>query len=438
MEGTSADSPKWVRAGKFLFYPAGVVAFVALTGWLRRLDFTPDPLLYGRLQIVSGVLAFTFVASALVRFRGTRDRSALVLAFGFVLSGAFATGASVGFFRQAALEANEVVRAPLPWWISRTLLAVVMLLALSAGSGFPAVRHPAREIGVALFFVTLSSYVTTLVYEKIPLWRMVLPDAIVPEPLHLLTAAIFLLAAIGFGRRLKSADTAFDRGLRISAWFNVACHLAAAQTVRLHDAAFAASQFLMVGSYAVALGGALVENARVFDRVHQLASSDPLTGLGNYRCLLDVLETEVQRSARTGRPFAVVLLDLDGLKHINDRYGHLVGSQALCRLAKVLSGNCRSIDTAARYGGDEFALVLPETDERAAQEVAARICDRLLADQRGPRLSVSVGVAVYPQGGFTIEELLAGADDALYAMKSQRKIKSSEAPPPATGWLFER
>jgi diguanylate cyclase (GGDEF)-like protein len=176
----------------------------------------------------------------------------------------------------------------------------------------------------------------------------------------------------------------------------------------------------------------------VFDRVHHLASTDPLTGLGNYRRLLDVLETEVQRSGRTGRPFAVVLLDLDGLKHINDVHGHLVGSQALCRLAHVLRGNCRSIDTAARYGGDEFALVLPETDERAAQEVAVRICERLAADAHGPHLSVSLGVAIYPQGGAKIDQLLASADESLYAMKSERKNKASQAQPPATGWLFER
>src|ERR1700693_2065788 len=198
MEGASADSRKGVRAGRFLVYVAGVASFIALTWWLRRLAFTPDPLLYGLLQIVSGVLAFTFVASALVRFRGTRDRSALVLAFGFALTGAFTTGASVGFFRQAALEAHEIVGAPLLWWISQTLLAVVMVLALAAGRGIPAVRHPGREIGVAVLLVTLSSYLTTVVYEKLPMWRVVFPQAMVPRPLHLLTAAIFLLAAIGF------------------------------------------------------------------------------------------------------------------------------------------------------------------------------------------------------------------------------------------------
>jgi len=103
-----------------------------------------------------------------------------------------------------------------------------------------------------------------------------------------------------------------------------------------------------------------------------------------------------------------------------------VGSQALCRLADVLSSCCRDIDTSARFGGDEFALVLPETGGKAANGVARRICESLANDEKGPKLSVSVGVAVYPQNGETIERLLCEADSGLYARKLQR-ILSAES-----------
>jgi len=153
------------------------------------------------------------------------------------------------------------------------------------------------------------------------------------------------------------------------------------------------------------------------EKVQLLAVTDPLTGLGNYRRLAEALDAEVKRTGRTGRPFAVLLLDLDQLKKINDRYGHLIGSQALCRFADVLRVDCRAIDTAARYGGDEFVVILPETTAVGAKLVASRIRGRLAADSLEPRLSASIGAAVYPQDGETIEALLRTADRELYGMK---------------------
>ena len=158
------------------------------------------------------------------------------------------------------------------------------------------------------------------------------------------------------------------------------------------------------------------------DHLRRQAASDSLTGLANYRHLVDVLDLEIKRSKRTRREFALLFFDLDELKRINDRHGHMIGSQALCRLADVLSSCCRAIDTPARFGGDEFAVVLPETNARDASLVARRVCESVANDGKGPKLSVSFGIAVYPQNGDTIESLLHEADSALYSMKQQRTL----------------
>jgi diguanylate cyclase (GGDEF)-like protein len=173
----------------------------------------------------------------------------------------------------------------------------------------------------------------------------------------------------------------------------------------------------------LALAAEVTEHKRADEHVRQLAVTDPLTGLANYRRLLDALDSEIKRYARIERSFAVLLFDLDGLKKINDAHGHLVGSRALCRLADTLRIHCREIDTAARYGGDEFVLVLPETDSQAARRVAQRISERLRNDGEEPPVSVSIGAAIFPQDGRTIDELLGAADHALYRDKGSSKIK---------------
>jgi diguanylate cyclase (GGDEF)-like protein/PAS domain S-box-containing protein len=157
------------------------------------------------------------------------------------------------------------------------------------------------------------------------------------------------------------------------------------------------------------------------NHLRRQAASDSLTGLANYRHLVDVLDSEIRRSKRTNREFAMLFFDVDGLKQINDRYGHMIGSQALCRLADALCSFCRDIDTPARFGGDEFAVILPETNAEAASVVAQRICESVASDGEGPKFSVSFGVAIYPTSGDSIESLLCHADSALYSMKRQRK-----------------
>jgi len=284
----------------------------------------------------------------------------------------------------------------------------------------PRSRRPKIEIAGALLSVVGLTYAITAALRRLPSETSPHPGAFFPSPQQLLPAAVFLLAAIWYRRRLNKVYTAFDRSIYVAAWMNLASQLAASQSQHLLDAPFLLAQAFAVLGYAIALGGALLDNARLFEQVRHLAVSDPLTGLANYRRLLDVLETETERTNRSGRPFALLLLDLDGLKKINDTYGHLVGSRAICRVGDILRIHCRSIDTAARYGGDEFALVLPESEEVEAESVAGRIRHVMEMDPEKPPLSASIGVSVYRGGGVRIEKLLSDADARLYQEKSKR------------------
>jgi diguanylate cyclase (GGDEF)-like protein len=167
----------------------------------------------------------------------------------------------------------------------------------------------------------------------------------------------------------------------------------------------------------LALAALVSERKEIEEKLQQLAATDPVTSLANYRRFMEVLTEEIKRSQRTGSPFAVLLLDLDGMKQINDRHGHLVGNRALSRLSAVLQSCGRNIDTAARFGGDEFSMLLLDTDGTAARQVARRVSERLAADQEEPPLAVGIGISAYPSDGETIESLLEAADRDLYQMK---------------------
>jgi diguanylate cyclase (GGDEF)-like protein len=419
--GKGSLVPKQLSATPFLSHASGFVVVFFLSMWLRAVSLQSDPILQGYLQVTTGLLAFVFAAVTLVRFQGTQDRISLILGSGFLLSGTLLTASSLLFF-QFLQEAPIHLRwAPVSWWVGRIVLGLLLVVALQVEHFLPRSRRPRLEIAGALLTVVVLTWGITALLRRFPAETSPHQLAFIPNPAQLLPAALFLVALVWFRRRLQIEDSAFDRALYSAAWMNVAAQLAASQSSRLLDAPFVLAQALTVTSYAVALGGALLDNARLFEQVQHLAVSDPLTGLANYRRLLDVLESETERTNRNGRSFAVLLLDLDGLKKINDTYGHLTGSRALCRLADTLRIHCRAIDTAARYGGDEFALILPEAGEPEAQQVAARIRDVLARDEETPTLSASMGISTYNGNGERIEKLLAEADQHLYEEKAQRK-----------------
>lgn len=414
-----------------LFQLGGFGGILAVAAWLRNFPFPPDMVLHGYLQAVTGLLAFIFAAVSMVRFRGTQDRMSLILGSGFLLSGAVLTGASLFLFHILPEMSGKPQLVPAAWWVSRISLALLLVVAILVERFLPRSRHPRAEIGGALLTVIGLTYGITEGLRHLPSEVWTFSSVYFPSPRQLVPAIFFLVAVYAYRRRLVVANSAFDRALYATVWLNLAVQCASSQSEKPLDAPFTLAQLLTVTSFAIVLGGALLDNARLFEQIQHLAVTDPLTALANYRHLLDVLENEMERTNRTGRPFAVLLLDVDGLKTINDTHGHLTGSRALCRVANILRFHCRAIDTAARYGGDEFALVLPETQEGEAHRVAARIKRRMEEDREKPEISASIGVAVYRGDGERLEKLLSVADRNLYAEKSHRgrktRLKSSAA-----------
>jgi diguanylate cyclase (GGDEF)-like protein len=179
-----------------------------------------------------------------------------------------------------------------------------------------------------------------------------------------------------------------------------------------------------------------LDNALILKRAEALSVTDDLTHLYNSRYLNLVLRKETKRASRNGRPLSLLFIDLDGFKGVNDTHGHLCGSRALVEAAAVIRGSARETDVVARFGGDEFALVLPDTGSDGAFAVGERIRERVAAhmflagDGLNIHLTVSVGVATLPDVAASADELMQAADKAMYRVKDAGKngIQAANAP----------
>jgi diguanylate cyclase (GGDEF)-like protein len=166
-----------------------------------------------------------------------------------------------------------------------------------------------------------------------------------------------------------------------------------------------------------------VDNVLLHEEARRLSVTDGLTGLANYRGFTVTVGKEVERAVRFERPLALLLLDLDHFKLVNDVFGHPRGDAVLVELATRLRTQVRDVDTVARHGGEEFVVVLPETDRAGAVRAAERICGAVRRRPFGEDgeqpidVTLSVGVAVFPEHGTSSSVLLRRADEALYAAK---------------------
>lgn len=172
------------------------------------------------------------------------------------------------------------------------------------------------------------------------------------------------------------------------------------------------------------------ENYLLYRKLEVESITDGLTSVYNYRFLIRSIRVEIKRAKRFNYIFSFLMLDVDNLKEYNDRHGHLSGSRALRDIAKIITQNCREIDLVAKYGGDEFALLLPHTGTDGAKNLGGRILRairRFKFDGKTPGLlTCSIGIAVFPEDARKTEELIEKADNALYQAKSSGKnsIKS--------------
>jgi diguanylate cyclase (GGDEF)-like protein len=183
---------------------------------------------------------------------------------------------------------------------------------------------------------------------------------------------------------------------------------------------FSEEESLLLHTLADLIAGAY-HNAQTFQKAQEQAITDGLTGVKTHRFFMEALSSEWKRSSRAGRSFALVLMDLDRFKFVNDFYGHLEGDLVLQRVGQILETNCRRSDVVARYGGDEFVILMPETTMEQARQLSSKLRGWIASDPllREKNISASFGIASYPLHGSAPQELIQVADASMYLSKHQ-------------------
>jgi diguanylate cyclase (GGDEF)-like protein len=342
-------------------------------------------------------------------------RAHRVVKYTMVAAGVSTVSATVGLLSlELAGQTTWPAFAPiwLTWWLGDATGLLIVAPAVLLWIANPRVTWRAAQIGEAAGGALALVVAGQIVFGELS------PAAELHLPLEFLCFPPLLWAAFRFGPRETATGVLLLSAMAIRGTLSGVGPFV--RTTPNESLVLLQAFMGVLAVIGLSVAAAVSDHRHTELRLHTLSVSDPLTGLANHRRLVSVLQEEIERSGRTERPFALLFLDLDDLKIINDRHGHLVGSRALCRLAETLVATCRGVDTVARYGGDEFAVVLPESGESAAWEVVRRVAERLERDVEQPPIRASMGVAVYPRDGASAEGLLGTADRALYGMKRAR------------------
>ena len=405
-------------AGMLIAGPRRVWPAVALAAFLVNVTttgavFTSAAIAFGNtLEAVSGAYLLMKFAQGCDGFRSAYDMFRFTAIIGACAAPISATIGLLSLSMAGLARWSAWPSIWMTWWLGDLSGALVVtplvLLWLQ-----PPFRRRWMEIAEAATLVLLLIPTSLIVFGGL------LPGAASHYPDEFLCVPFFLWAAFRLGRREAATVVAIVAGIAVYGSYH-------GYGPFLHGSPN--QSFLLLQCYmsmwavaAGALAAVVSQHKQSEELARALAITDPLTGLANFRRLNEVLTAEIARSARTGRPFSVLFLDLNGLKRINDRYGHLAGNQALRRVADALRRSCRATDTPARFGGDEFVAILPETDEAGGQVVARRVAEYVAADLTAkPPLSISTGIAQYPRDGATAAMLLAAADGVLYQVKQAR------------------
>jgi diguanylate cyclase (GGDEF)-like protein len=404
------------KAWRPIFLGAFVVNITTVGSFLTALPIS----IGNTLEAVAGAWALTRLslgASSFRTHRGILD-FALLSAFGSTVISATIGVTTLAIAGNAPWE--EFRSIWLTWWLGDATGALIVTPLVVLWATEPMPKWNWQRAAECAAIVVLLTFTVLIVFGG----RF--PSDVKTYPLEFLCAPLLIWTAFRFGP--TQVATAVAAISWTAVWgtmrgFGPFVRATPNESLLL-------LQIYMSVTAAMGLSlAAVVEGYRRAERqLVELSTTDPLTGLANYRRLVESLRGEIARCNRSGTVFSILFLDLNGLKRINDTLGHLVGSRALCRVADALQRHSRATDTVARFGGDEFAVVLPESTKSGAIELAHRVAAALTISDEQPVVSVTVGVAEYPRDGRTPAALLASADQLLYAVRSGRASQEMIGP----------